>query len=374
MSLFRIVASLVAVVAVGCSSAGPAPSHSAAVASPPSVARSRIGPSIAAGSPSPATFPGARIVFTAPVPTNGTVGIGGGAVWVIDRRGNDAADPNKAALLRIDPDTGKITDRIPGVIGASIAATDNGVWVASARTDRLIRVDLDRMLVTEIRTALAGAGDDIYPYAVVATADAIWVANHHAGTIARVDPRTNALVDSVRWGEPGGGGPTHLATDGSRVWVTSVRTMDLTEIDPATNQIVNRFDLAPAGSCGGLTADSTAVWVASGFDRPFPCWQPEHWGVSHLDRTTGAVTRIDVGARPADVKIAFGSVWVLTDEPTTELLRLDPAANQVVSRLALPMRPDYANPLAIGLGALWVRLIAEDGSADGALLKIKPEG
>lgn len=332
-------------------------------------------PPNASGTPSPTVVPaGAHTVFSAPVPTSGTVGVGGGAVWVVDRQGMDAADPDKAALVRIDPATGKITARVPGVFGASIAATDDGVWVASAATDRLIRVSLDGKRVTAITTAPASMGDDVYPYGVMATADGIWVANHHSGTIGRIDPRTNALVASVRWGEPGGGGPTHLAANGGRVWVTSVRTMDLAEIDPATNEIVSRIDLAPMGACGGVVADAKSVWVASGFDRPFPCWQPGHVGLSRVDRTSGVVTRIDVGARPADVRVGFGSVWVLTDAPTTELLRLDPATNRIVGRLPLPMRPDYANPLAIGLDALWVRLIVEDGSADGAVLKIQPDG
>jgi hypothetical protein len=330
--------------------------------------------SAATGTSSAATLgPGAHIVFTAPVPTNGTIGVGGGAVWVVDRQGADSADPEAAGLLRITPETGTITKRIRGVIGASISATDDAVWVASAATGRLIRVSLDGADVMSITTAPPDAGDDIYPYGVVATNDGIWVANHHLGTIARVDPRTNALVASVSWGEPGGGGPTHLATDGSSVWVTSVRTMELAEIDVTTNEISNRFDLAPVGACGGLAADSGAVWSASGFDRPFPCWQPEHWGLSRLDRATGAVARLDVGGRPADVELGFGSVWVLTDEPTTELLRLDPSTNAIVGRLALPMRPDHANPLAIGLGALWVRLIAVDGLADGAIVKIQPD-
>jgi hypothetical protein len=341
-----------------CSSAGPGRSESDKRAPTPTAVTSARG---------------AHVVFTVPIPTNGTIGVGGGAVWVIDRQGADAADPKKAALLRIDPATGTITRRIPGVIGASIAVTDDGVWVASAATDRLLRISLDGEDVLPIRTAPADAGDDIYPYGVVATEDSIWVANHHAGTIAQVDPRTNTLIATVRWGRAGGGGPTHLAADGSSVWVTSVRTMDLAAIDAGTGKVADRFDLSPVGACGGLTADSGSVWSASGFDRPYSCWQPEHWGVSRLDRATGKVTRVDIGARPVDVRVGFGSVWVLTDEPAVELLRLDPASNAIVGRLALPMRPDFANPLAIGLGALWVRLIVADSMADGALVKIQPD-
>lgn len=340
------------VLAVGCSADGAATTGS--------VATHTAAPS------------GARIVFTAPMPSSGTIGIGAGSVWVIDRKGGDAADPDRAALLQIDPENGSVRQRIDGVIGASIAVTDNDVWVASAATDRLIRVSVNGGQIDLIPTAPPEV-DDVYPYGVVAANGSLWVANHHAGTIARIDPRTNSIVDTVAWGAPGGGGPTHLAADGASVWVTSVRTMDLAEIDATSGEITRRYDLAPVGACGGLAADAGSIWSTSGFDRPFDCWQPEHWGVSRVDRATGAVSRIDVAGRPVDVRVAFGSVWVLTDEPVTELLRLDPATSAVTGRVALPLRPDYANPLAVGLGAIWVRVIADDGNADGALLKLEPE-
>lgn len=307
------------------------------------------------------------------MPSSGTIGVGAGAVWVIDRQGGDDADPETSALLRVDPNTGAVTKRIPGVIGASIVVTEDAVWVASAATDRLVRVRLDGERVTAIRTELAEAGDDIYPYGVAVASGSVWVANHHAGTIARVDPLTNTLADVVRWGEPGGGGPTHLLATDSSVWVTSVRTSDLTEIDPARPQVVRRIDLSPVGACGGLASDDGNVWSTSGFDRPYACSQPEHWGVSRLDLARGSVTRIDIAARPVDVEIGYGSVWVLTDEPKTELIRLEAATQSVVGRLELPSRPDYANPLAIGLGALWVRLVDPLGRGDGALVKVVPD-
>lgn len=63
--------------------------------------------------------------------------------------------------------------------------------------------------------------------------------------------------------------------------------------------------------------------------------------MSRVDLATDRVTHIDVGARPADVRVGFGSVWVLTDVPTTALIRLDPTTNAIVGRLALPLRPTW---------------------------------
>lgn len=340
--------------------------------------RSDVSPSPAHGAPG-STAPiasGARVIATIQVPTGGPVGVGAGSVWVIDRGLGDTPDPAKAALLQVDPVTGEIVRRIDGVIGAAIAVTDNAIWVASARTDRLIRISVGGFSMTSIETGPtpAGADEDNYPYAVAATADGIWVANHHAGTIARIDPVTLTSDLLVGWGEAGGGGPAHLATDGSTIWVTASRSSEVTEIDSSTGQITYQTSVEPAGACGGLDVTGDAVWVASGYDKPFSCWDTEHQGLSRIDRATGEVQRIDVGARPADVRVAFGSVWVLTDDPTTALLRLDPATYQVIGRLPLEMRPDYSNPLAIGFEAIWVRLIAPDGDADGTLLRIQPEG
>jgi streptogramin lyase len=316
----------------------------------------------------PALPAGAEVVARIPVPDSGGVGVGAGSVWALDRA---------SGLLRIDPATNTVVSQVPGVIGAAPVVGEGAVWVASgARYNRLLRVDIGASSFLQIAT---GPFQDEYPIAAVVTAGAVWVANHHGGTIARIDPRANRLVASVPWGPLGGGGPYHMATDGSSVWVTASRNSEVVQIDTASNQVVARTTVA-TGACGGVAVDDSAVWIASGYDQPFLCWNRENQGVSRIDRATGRVRRIDVGGRPIDVRLAFGSVWVVTDAPTVALVRLDPASGRLLGRLQLrpeqclpnravghcPHGPDYATALASGFDSLWVRLDA------GELLRLEP--
>jgi hypothetical protein len=312
---------------------------------------------------------GARILATIPIANDGGVGVGAGSVWVIDR---------SSGLLRVDPATNSVADEIRGISGAAPVVGEGAVWVPSAVANTLFRVELATGSVTRIAT---GPSADEWPITAVVTPGAVWAGNHHGGTVARVDPRTNAVVGGVPWGEHGNGGIYHMTTDGSRIWVTGSRTSDVAEIDAATNSIVRRT-VVPTGTCGGIDVDPSAVWLASGYDRPYTCWTPANWGVSRIDRATAAVTRIGVGGRPIDVRVAYGSVWVLTDAPALELVRLHPVTYRVIGRLRLaPGRcapaatgfcqgAEYSTALAVGFDSLWVR-ISGPGSA-GRLLRIEP--
>jgi hypothetical protein len=318
---------------------------------------------------------GAHIVATIPVGGTGGVGVGDGSVWVIDR---------STGLARIDPATNAVAETIAGVVGGAPVVGEGAVWVPSGTPayNRLLRVDPRTRSFVRLAT---GPTADEWPATAALTPGAVWVGNHHGRTIVRVDPRTNAVVATIPWSEEVYGGVFHMATDGSSVWATGTRATDAVEIDPPTNAIVRRIPISN-GTCGGLDVDAASVWVASGYDQPYPCWQRQNWGVSRIARATGAVTRIDVGGRPFGVRVAFGSVWALLDEPQLQLVRIDPASNNVVGRLTLvdaqcrPAVPaydascpgaEYTTAIAAGFGSLWVRI---DGSAGlpGEVLRIDP--
>jgi hypothetical protein len=182
------------------------------------------------------------------------------------------------------------------------------------------------------------------------------------------------------------GGIYHLATDGSTVWTTGTRTTDAAEIDVAANAILRRIDV-PNGTCGGIDVDASSVWVASGYDQPYPCWQRANWGVSRIDRSTGRVTRIDVGGRPIDVRAGLGSVWAVIDAPRLQLVRIDPRTGAAVGRLKLSdtqCRPtvvigacpgaEYTTSLAVGFGSLWLRVNSTRPGIAGQLCVSRPYG
>ena len=319
--------------------------------------------------------PGAAIVATIPAGGTGGVGVGAGSVWVIDRT---------TGLLRVDPTTNAQVDKIDRVLGAAPVVGEGAVWVPSGTPfyNSLLRVDPEAHTFIQIST---GPSADEWPIAAVVIPGAVWVGNHHGGPVVRVDPRTNKVIATIPWSGPTHGGIFHMATDGSAVWVTGSRTTDAAEIDAATNAIVRRIEV-PNGTCGGIEVDASSVWVASGYDEPYPCWQRPNWGVSRIDRSTGRVTRIDVGGRPVDVRVAFGSVWAVVDLPKLQLVRIDPRTNTVVGRLELAgtdCRPtvlsgacpaaEYSTSLAVGFGSLWLRVNPTAPGTAGRLLRIEPQ-
>ena len=54
------------------------------------------------------------------------------------------------------------------------------------------------------------------PSAIVASVEAVWVANTDAGTVSRIDPDTNRVVQTIDLGEA----PAGLVVAGNLLWVT----------------------------------------------------------------------------------------------------------------------------------------------------------
>jgi streptogramin lyase len=136
--------------------------------------------------------------------------------------------------------------------------------------------------------------------AVATTATDVWVTNHHAGTVAELDPRTGAIRKSVRLVDPGTGGPQNLLAERSDLWVEIARDNTL-----------------PASECGDES-------------------------LSVIDRSTGCAAKVPDASRygyiPNDVTAAFGSVWV-TARRASQLLRVDPATKQVMGPARLAANP-----------------------------------
>jgi len=319
--------------------------------------------------------PGAAVVASIPAGGTGGVGVGAGSVWVSDRT---------SGLLRIDPTTNTQVDKFERVFGGAPVVGEGAVWVPSGTPfyNSLLRVDPQAHTFIQIPT---GPSADEWPVAAVVTPGAVWVGNHHGGPLVRVDPRTNKVVATIPWSGPTLGGIYHTATDGSTIWVTGTRTTDAAEVDVAANAIVRRIDV-PNGTCGGIDVGASSVWVASGYDQPYPCWQRQNWGVSRIDRSTGRVTRIDIGGRPIDVRVGLGSIWAVLDAPKLQLVRIDPARNVVVGRLTLSdteCRPtvvagacpavEYTTALAVGFGSLWLRVNSTMPGTAGRLLRLDPK-
>jgi hypothetical protein len=139
------------------------------------------------------------------------VAVGAGAVWAISAR--------RATVLRIDPVTDAVTDRValvsrPGEgapLPTRIAASAGAVWVLSRNTATVTRIDPQTRGVA----AVVPIGVDRSPNEIAASGQAAWVANED-GTLSRID-QTATSADSL-WV---GGAVREVAVAAGRVWVAT---------------------------------------------------------------------------------------------------------------------------------------------------------
>jgi hypothetical protein len=139
------------------------------------------------------------------------VAVGAGAVWAISAR--------RATVLRIDPGTNAVTDRVALVaragesapLPARIAASAGAVWVLSRNTATVTRIDPQSRGVT----AVIPIGVDRSPNEIAASGQAAWVANED-GTLSRIDEGATS-ADSL-WV---GGAVREVAVAAGRVWVAT---------------------------------------------------------------------------------------------------------------------------------------------------------
>jgi serine/threonine-protein kinase len=136
--------------------------------------------------------------------------VGSGAargIWVVNELGG--------TVMRIDPDTNEVVDRLTVDSPTAVAADDGGVWVTSEANDRVQR--FDPVDGTTLVTLEAGDRIPDGPTAIAIGADGVWVASDLEPVVVRIDPATNEVVEQLAIG--GIAGAMAVDTDGN-VWVT----------------------------------------------------------------------------------------------------------------------------------------------------------
>jgi YVTN family beta-propeller protein len=218
----------------------------------------------------------------------------------------------------------------------------------------------------------------------------LWVANSLDGTVSRVDPGLNRVVDTI----PVGHGPSAVAFGRGSLWVANARGDELVRIDGLTGQVLDRTAL-PAGPTGvayaagaawvtseavgkvfriaadssdiaeipvgtgptGIAADRVAIWVANTLDGT----------ISRIEPGTRAVTTtLPVGNGPVDVSLGYGSVWVANEFDGT-VSRIDAAEGEVVQAIETGERPQGVETAS---GRVWVATRASSRSHRGGTLRI----
>ena len=298
--------------------------------------------------PAQAPLPrGARVtaaISVPPVPPGaGGIAMGEGAVWTLNT--------SIATLLRIDPGTNSVVQRIPVHVSGDLAVGDGSVWLTNPEANTVDRMDPKTSRVSA--TIHVGS----HPMGIAVTPRAVWVANDGLATpdtpsVSRIDPATNKVVGTIPLGPTSVCCAQHMAViaAGGAVWVVVSQGNEVVRIDPATNgTTIFRLDYPP---CAYLDADEGTVWSSGGACADV---------VGRIDVRTHGVTKL-VEPHPIGLRIAFGRVWVVS-LAAGNVDQIDRRTEQIVARLPVGGHPIY---LAVGFGSVWVL----DGG--GRMLRIQP--
>ena len=247
------------------------------------------------------------------------------AVWISNRP--------KDTVTRLDPATNKVAATITVGKGpcSGLAAAFGSLWVPNCADSTLSRIDLKTSAVTKTFPVGIASSEG----SIVSGGESIWLVIDKKGTLARIDPATNAIVAEIYVPT----GSYGLAFGEGAVWATSTDHNSVARIDPNTNVIVESIEVGPSPRF--IATGAGAVWTLNQGDG----------SVSRIDpKTNKVVATIEVGVPGpgGDIAVGEGSVWVTSfDFP---LSRIDPATNTVVQQFV----GKGGDAVRVGLGSVWL--------------------
>lgn len=188
-----------------------------------------------------AARPSLSVMISYRAPGFGGIAVGAGSIWAVNQ--------NAEQVIRIDQRTGATLATVsfgPNASQelASAAFASGMVWVGSFANDAVTEIDPATNSVVKRITELKAPAD------MLAIGDTLWIAEHHGGTLTRINASTGQVVATVTVGPPGLGGPASLATaDDKTIWVGIPNSNTLVAVDAATNSVVRRIHLHLTGGC-----------------------------------------------------------------------------------------------------------------------------
>jgi DNA-binding beta-propeller fold protein YncE/predicted Ser/Thr protein kinase len=226
------------------------------------------------------------------------VAVGAGSVWV--------SDPGRGEVLRVDPGSGRVLDRI-GIGGSPGPLTFGGgrVWVADEAGAGVTAIN-----GRDARVVKRGLAPQAAPLRLAVGAGGLWVSSATTATVRRIDLGTMSVGPAILAGR----GPAGVTVGQGLVWVANSRSTTVTRVDPATHSTIG--DPIEVGEQpGGIDAGTSVVWVASAADD----------SVSRIDLASGEVIGgpIDVGNGPGAVVVGEEAVWVANNGDGT-VTRIEP--------------------------------------------------
>jgi len=250
----------------------------------------------------------------------------GDAVWI--------SNAPRKLVQRIDPQTDKIAAEIAiqGKPCSNLTAGFGSLWVpVCGETPGLARVDLKTNQITQ--TLAFGPADS--EGGITASPDSVWMVTDQAGTLSRIDPKTNSVRAKVQL-PAGAANPLY---DGGLVWVTSSKTNELVAVSPESNAVV--ATIAVGSQPRFLTAGGGSVWTLNQGDG----------SVTRVDaKSRKVIATIDAGipGKGGEICYGFGAVWATLFK--IPLTRIDAASNKVTDQWV----GEGGDSVRCGYNAIWL--------------------
>jgi glutamine cyclotransferase len=174
-----------------------------------------------------------------------------------------------------------------------------------------------------------------WPGVPAVAAGSIWIPSAGTGTVVRMDPETRAVTATIQAVAPALERPrcdtfeacgyvNATLVAGADLWVSCDSCAELVRIDTATNEVVRRFAVAPRP--GGLASGGGFLWAFHTLDST----------VSRIDPQSGAVTEVRIpGLEGAGIAFSRGMLWLLSSVRPGFVLRVDPQTFAVTARIEL---------------------------------------
>jgi DNA-binding SARP family transcriptional activator len=164
-------------------------------------------------------------------------------------------------LIRVDAGSGEIVSNVSVPVRLDgLATTGSDVWAVSSAAEAVLRLDPH---TAEIRDRIPMAGDP-GSLAISADTDYVWVLNGDSATVTQIDPGLHDVVETYRLGA--GRGSLALAVGEGAAWVSNAFDGTLTRIDGGTNEVAS-IAISAYYSPKDVTVAGGLVWVSVDDDR-----------------------------------------------------------------------------------------------------------
>lgn len=248
------------------------------------------------------------------------------AVWV------GSTGPN--AVHRIDPRRDRLAASVvlPGEPCAGLATGFGALWVPLCGTKPgLARVSMK----TNRLIGVLPFGPAAEEGGIATSADSVWIVTDRKGALARIDPTTSALRQTVTLPP----GSYNLLHSKGVLYATRVEGSEVTAVDAASGRIIATIPTGPHPRF--LTAGGGAIWTLNQGDGTLT-------RINAKSRTAVATIALNTPGHGGDIAFARGVVW--TTMMKTPLTATVAATNRVL-RQWIGQGGDSLN---VGHGAIWL--------------------